>query len=298
MKYLKITIAIIFVASFYFVYLFIPNKIVIAGIDNFPKSAYALYDGDNGITEVQYWDKWMPFKQKDDKTSTLIFENFKLRVDKGGMVDNAKSILESEDIESKLTISAFYDTTKALTTVNYDCTIDNNTLNPIKRIQNFYAAKKFEKQINEIIQAAKIYYEKNKNANKLVFNKIENFPKSAYGEKGITEVQYWDKWMPYKQKDDSTHTLIFENCTLRVDKGGMIDNAKSILRLDGIEAKLTISAFYDAENEKASVLFQCSIDRNTLNPINRGINSLKLDNLNYQIKEIMQAAKVYYSKQP
>lgn len=157
MKYLKITIAIIFIASFYFVYLFIPSKIVIKGLDNFPKSAY---DGEKGIVQTQYWDKWMPFKQKDDKTSTFTFDNCTLRVDKGGMIDNAKSKLQIEDIETKLTISAYYDSEKAITAVLYDCTVNNNTMNPIKRIQNYYTAKKLEKQIKEIMQAAKVYYSK------------------------------------------------------------------------------------------------------------------------------------------
>jgi hypothetical protein len=156
MKYLTNGIIIIVFAAIYFVYLYIPSRIVLQGIDNYPKSAY----GEKGIVQPEYWDKWMPYKQKNDKASIFTFENCELRVDKGGMIDNAKSILAINDIETKLTISAFYDSEKASTAVRYDCKIDNSTMNPIKRIQNYYAAKKLDKQIKEIMQAAKVYYSK------------------------------------------------------------------------------------------------------------------------------------------
>jgi hypothetical protein len=156
MKYLTNGIIIIVFAAIYFVYLYIPSRIDVKVLENFPKSAY----GEKGIVQVQYWDKWMPYKQKNDKPKIYTFENCELRVDKGGIVDNAKSILVINDIKTKLTISTVYDPEKASTAVYYDYQIDNSTMNPIKRIQNYYAAKKLDKQIKEIMQAAKVYYSK------------------------------------------------------------------------------------------------------------------------------------------
>jgi len=157
MKYLKIILAIILIAAFYFIYLFIPSKVVLTNLEDFPKSAY---DAQKGIVQVQYWDKWMPFKQKNDKNKTFVFDNCTMIVEFGAKVDNAITTLTIDDIETKFRISALYDSNKDKTAVKYECIIDNSTLNPIKRIQNYYTAKRLEQQIKVIMQAAKAYYEK------------------------------------------------------------------------------------------------------------------------------------------
>ena len=153
MKYLKIILAIILIATFYFVYLFIPNTIIIAENDNYGKSAN---DPKFGILQIQYWDKWIPFKKIDTLNSRFYFENSYMDV-KDAFISSAKSIFVVDEVEGILTISAIEDGNNK-TYVRYECVISNRTISPIKRIHNFITAKKMKKELTVVIQAAKKYY--------------------------------------------------------------------------------------------------------------------------------------------
>lgn len=153
MKYLKILGFLLAISGIYFFYLFIPNKIIIAGNDNFPKAAN---DPNKGILQIQYWDKWMPYKKIEGHS--FVFENCKLQVNEA-FISSAKSDFSIDDFNALFIISAL-DAGNDSTFVRYECIIDNKTISPLKRWQHYTSSKKLEKQILKIMNAAKVYYSK------------------------------------------------------------------------------------------------------------------------------------------
>ncbi len=151
MKYLKIIAFCLVVGGIYFFYLFIPNRIMISGNDYFPKAAN---DPIKGIIQIQYWDKWMPYKKIEDHS--FVFENSKLDVQES-FISSAKSIFSMDNTNAPLIISAL-DAGNDSTYVRYECSIDNRTFSPMARWQNYTSSKKMEVQILKIMKAAKDYY--------------------------------------------------------------------------------------------------------------------------------------------
>jgi len=153
MKYLKMSLTIIVVLAIYFIYLFIPNRIILSGNDNYGKSAN---DAKLGILQIQYWDKWMPYKTIDTLNRRFYFENSRMDV-QNAFISSAKSKFIVDDVEAILTFSAI-DAGNDKTYVRYECIIENRGFSPTTRIHNYQASKKMEKELALIIQAAKKHY--------------------------------------------------------------------------------------------------------------------------------------------
>ena len=151
MKYLKIIASILAIALFYFIYLFIPNKIVLTGNNYIPKSADELT---KGIMEIQYWDRWMPYKKIE--SHTFIFEQGQMEVQEA-FISSAKSKFTLEDIIAPITLSAV-DAGKDSSFLRYECLIDNHNISPVKRIHTYLMSKKIQAQLDPILLAAKKYY--------------------------------------------------------------------------------------------------------------------------------------------
>jgi hypothetical protein len=153
MKYLKMSLTIIVVLAIYFIYLFIPNRIILSGNDNYGKSAN---DAKLGILQIQYWDKWMPYKTIDTLNRRFYFENSRMDV-QNAFISSAKSKFIVDDVDAILTFSAI-DAGNDKTYVRYECIIENRGFSPMTRIHNYQASKKMEKELALIIQAAKKHY--------------------------------------------------------------------------------------------------------------------------------------------
>ena len=153
MKYLKISLTIIVVLAIYFIYLFIPNRIILTGNDNFGKSAN---DPNLGILQIQYWNKWMPYKSIDSINSGFYFQNSRMVV-QNTFISYAKSTFIVDDVAAVLTFIAI-DAVNNKTYVKYECIIENRGFSPMARIKNYQASKKMEKDLAVIIQAAKKHY--------------------------------------------------------------------------------------------------------------------------------------------
>ena len=153
MKYLKISLTIIVVLAIYFIYLFIPNRIILTGNDNFGKSAN---DPNLGILQIQYWNKWMPYKSIDTINRRFYFQNSRMDV-QNAFISSAKSTFIVDDVAAVLTFIAI-DAGNNKTYVKYECIIENRGFSPMARIKNYQASKKMEKDLAVIIQAAKKHY--------------------------------------------------------------------------------------------------------------------------------------------
>lgn len=155
MKYLKMGLVAIMVLGIYFIYLFIPNRIILSGNDNYGKSAN---DPNYGILQIQYWDKWMPYKTMDTLNRRFYFENSRMDV-QNAFISSAKSKFIVNDVEGVLTFSAI-DAGNEKTYVRYECVINNRIFSPLTRIHNYQASKKMEKELAVIMNAAKKHYAK------------------------------------------------------------------------------------------------------------------------------------------
>jgi hypothetical protein len=147
------SLTIIVVLAIYFIYLFIPNRIILSGNDNYGKSAN---DAKLGILQIQYWDKWMPYKTIDTLNRRFYFENSRMDV-QNAFISSAKSKFIVDDVDAILTFSAI-DAGNDKTYVRYECIIENRGFSPMTRIHNYQASKKMEKELALIIQAAKKHY--------------------------------------------------------------------------------------------------------------------------------------------
>jgi hypothetical protein len=153
MKYLKVSLTIIVAIAIYFIYLFIPSRIVISGNDNFGKMAN---DPNFGVLQIQYWDKWMPYQKIDTVSHSFFFPNSRMDV-QTAFISSAKSKFIVDEVEGVLTFSAL-EASNDQTYVRYECVIENRSFFPMTRIQNFQASKKMKKELEIIMQAAKKYY--------------------------------------------------------------------------------------------------------------------------------------------
>ncbi len=151
MKYLKISASILAIAFFYLIYLYIPNKIVIVGNDYIPKFVDTKK---KDILEIQYWDKWMPYKKIDGHS--FVFEEGKMEVG-DAFLSSAKCIYSIDDVYAPVIFTSV-DAGNDSTLIRFECNLYNRYFSPIKRVHNYLIAKKIEKQLIPIMAAAKKYY--------------------------------------------------------------------------------------------------------------------------------------------
>ena len=156
MKYLKMGLLAILVLGIYFIYLFIPNRIILSGNDNYGKSAN---DPNFGILQIQYWDKWMPHQSIQD--NTFIFKQGKLEVHES-FLSAIKCFYTLNEMSGPVTYSAI-DAGGDSTLMRYEAKIDNRILSPLKRIQNYADSKKMKLQLDATLVAAANFYSKKEN---------------------------------------------------------------------------------------------------------------------------------------
>jgi hypothetical protein len=151
MKYLKIILAIVLSAAFLFIYLFIPNDIIVS--DN----VYVQQAGSSvtrGFVQIQYWDKWMP--HQSIKGHSFIWEDGELEIN-AAFIASVKSRFIKEDFEAGVIFSAV-DAGKDSSLVRFEAEVDNRHLSPVTRIHNYIEAQKLKAQLYKVIHVAASYY--------------------------------------------------------------------------------------------------------------------------------------------
>lgn len=151
MKYLKIILAIVLSAAFLFIYLFIPNNIIVS--DN----VYVTQAGSSvtrSFVQIQYWDKWMPHKSIEGHS--FIWEDGALEIHTS-FIASVKANFTKEGFESAIIFSAV-DAGKDSSLVRFEAEVDNRHLSPITRLHNYVEAQKLKKQLNIVIKTAAAYY--------------------------------------------------------------------------------------------------------------------------------------------
>jgi hypothetical protein len=151
MKYLKITASILAFAFVYFTYLYIPNKIILAGNDYIPNK---IDSNKKNFLEIQYWDQWMPYKKIEGHS--FIFDNGKMEVG-DAFLSSAKCIYTIDDVYVPVIFTSV-DAGNDSSLIRYECNLYNRYFSPVTRIQNYFIAKKIQQQLIPIMTAAKKYY--------------------------------------------------------------------------------------------------------------------------------------------
>jgi hypothetical protein len=155
MKYLKIILAIVLSAAFLFIYLFIPNRIVVSDNIYIPQAGSSVT---RGFVQIQYWDKWMP--RKTIQGHSFIWEDGELEIN-AAFIASVKSRFSKEDFEAGVIFSAV-DAGKDSSLVRFEAEVDNRHLSPLTRIHNYVEAQKLKIQLNKVIRAASAYYSSTK----------------------------------------------------------------------------------------------------------------------------------------
>ena len=147
MKQFKTIAAVIAVVLFFIIYLFIPNKIVVTKDLIVPQSSAGVT---RGLMNIQYWDKWMPYKSIEGHS--FLLEGGSLEVLES-FLSSAKTIFKIEEFSTPVTFSAVA-SGKDSSLIRYEAVIDNRHVSPIQRIQDYWVSKKVKAQMNIVIEAA------------------------------------------------------------------------------------------------------------------------------------------------
>ena len=156
MKYFKLFLGVTITIFVLWVYVFIPNKIIVT------KTTFVHQSGNwvtNGFMQIQYWDKWMP--HQSIQKNTFIFKQGKLEVHES-FLSAIKCFYTLNEMSGPVTYSAI-DAGGDSTLMRYEAKIDNRILSPLKRIQNYADSKKMKLQLDATLMAAANFYSKKEN---------------------------------------------------------------------------------------------------------------------------------------
>ena len=151
MRNVKVFLATCAAAAFLFVYLFIPSHITLSSSVKIPQTGNA---ATRGITQIQYWDKWMPYQSIEGHS--FIWKEGKLTVNTA-FIASAKAIFSKEDFEAPITFSAI-DAGHNTAMLVFESTIDNRYLSPITRVKNYMEARKLKPLLVNVLQKAGKFY--------------------------------------------------------------------------------------------------------------------------------------------
>lgn len=155
MKNLKVLLATLVTVAFLFVYLFIPSHITLSSSVKIPQTGNA---ATRGITQIQYWDKWMP--RKSIEGHSFIWEEGKLTVNIA-FIASAKTAYEKDGFMAPVTFSAI-DAGNDSALLIFESIIDNRNLSPFKRIHNYIEARKLKPLLVNVLQKAGSFYSTSK----------------------------------------------------------------------------------------------------------------------------------------
>jgi len=154
-KHFKLIIAVAGSALFLFIYLFIPNRIIVNDNIIVNQSGTAVT---RGFVQIQYWDKWMPHEAIEGHS--FILSKGKLEIN-ASFIASVKANYTNDDFTAGVTFSAI-DAGKDSTLMRYEAEVDNRHLSPITRIQNYVAAQQLKATLKHILSAASSYYSSTK----------------------------------------------------------------------------------------------------------------------------------------
>ncbi len=122
------------------VYIFIPSQIAIKGSRMVYQPASSV---NRGMMQTEKWTQWMP---KDIQINII-----------GSLVATIKAEVKVDQIQVPVVFS-IEDGQNKNTRIGYETSIDNRQLSPIARIQYFIFAKKIQKKLDRVIEAAQTNY--------------------------------------------------------------------------------------------------------------------------------------------
>jgi len=151
MKFTKVFIAIVLAGLLGFVYLFIPSTLIVSG------SAIAHQSNNSvirGFLQLDHWGQWLP--AKDTGKNTYPLKHGPLKIINSNVASvNAAYLIGDEHFPIVFATDAVGNDSTA---IKYQLTIDNISLSPIKRIENYFLALSIKKELSNLIDQAGNYY--------------------------------------------------------------------------------------------------------------------------------------------
>jgi len=151
MKFIKIFIAIVLAGLLGFVYLFIPSTLILSGTAIAHQSNNSVI---RGFTKLENWGNWMP--KKVDGQNSFTLEN--------GIINISATTVASANGEYLRGTHHFpiVFATDAVgndsTAIKYQLTMDNISLYPFQRIENYFLALRIKKELSALTEQAGKYY--------------------------------------------------------------------------------------------------------------------------------------------
>ena len=151
MKFTKVFLAIVIAGLLCFVYLFIPSSIIVSGssIAHQPNNSII-----RGFMQLDHWGEWLPAKDTGKNAYTLNHGPLKIISSNVASV-NAAYLVGAEHFPIVFATDAVGNDSTA---IKYQLTIDNISLSPIKRIENYFLALSIKKELSTLIDQAGNYY--------------------------------------------------------------------------------------------------------------------------------------------
>jgi len=151
MKFTKVFIAIVLAGLLGFVYLFIPSTLIVSG------SAIAHQSNNSvirGFLQLDHWGQWLP--AKDTGKNTYPLKHGPLKIINSNVASvNAAYLIGDEHFPIVFATDAVGNDSTA---IKYQLTIDNISLSPFKRIENYFLALSIKKELSNLIDQAGNYY--------------------------------------------------------------------------------------------------------------------------------------------
>lgn len=140
MRKIVLSLTAILILSIAAVYVLIPNQLLIKGSQVVYQPAASV---NRGLMQTEKWSEWMP---KDIEIKVI-----------GKLVATIQAEINIEDIHVPVVFS-IEDGQDKSAIIGYETSMDNRQWSPIARIQYFIFAKKIQKKLDRVIEAASAHY--------------------------------------------------------------------------------------------------------------------------------------------
>lgn len=151
MNYIKLITLLVITSFIYFIYLFIPNTLNVAGSVKTKQVQNTVL---RGFMHLEHWDKWIAQKRIDSNSYTLA--NGVLKI-KSSFVSNVfcDYIIKDKTIPVTFTVEA---EGKDASKIEFQLSFDNKTFLPWQRVANYFLAQHINTELTDLIHKASNYY--------------------------------------------------------------------------------------------------------------------------------------------
>jgi hypothetical protein len=151
MNYIKLIALLLISSLIYFIYLFIPNTLIVSGTLETKQVQNTVL---RGFMQLENWDKWIAQKRIDSNSYTLGSGILKI---KSSFVSNVfcDYIIKDKAIPVTFTVEG---KGKDSSKIDFQLSFDNKSFLPWQRVANYFLAQSINTELTDLINKARAYY--------------------------------------------------------------------------------------------------------------------------------------------